>query len=1078
MNSVNALLEWAGSASFQLLVAAAIAWLLCITVARSSPSLKHAIWVIVLLKCFVPPATSAPWSLGHLIPAAIQPTSPNTTLEIKTVRDNEPTTLRQRNPQQIDTAATSSQPTPDQLDQSDSSAPAQFDAPTSTSIEAAAAATSRQPTSHRSAQTNPAIAAPLAKRPTTAYEAFRQWAGQWITAATLFSIWAAGATITLAIGAASVSRIASRIRKGRPVDEGPAAIALEEATLALGLKSPPRLIATNDSTTPFLAGLWQPTVVIPQSILDSLPADEIRLVVWHEVVHVARRDAWLSLLQLMSVAMFWFHPAVWFAAAAVRREREACCDETVLRTSHAPPSTYGDAFLHVLSAVRGRAIVAPAWAAPAGVFERDSDLRSRIEHIMSFRPQQSRRVQVVFVAALFALAVLPMGMSANDPWQNISEEKIPVVVSIVPATGSTNVDPQTSAIAVTFDRPMDSGFSWTGGGPTFPKSPTGTQPTWSNDGKTCSLPVELQEGTFYRLGVNSKRFHNFRSVDGVPAKPVVLTFTTQGANAAAVGRMDAPKIVAISPANGAADVHPLTTKEIWVTFDRPMGQGMSWVGDGEQFPPTLPGLKSYWLANSRTCVMPVDLARNHQYQLSFNSDRFKNFQSTSGVPLDPVKYSFQTVTESTAAVILNDSFEKPHRDENFVDYWGHNRTTDDAATGQYAVKLQKLDPPAKFPASADPDVDVTFVQNGTSYGWGDPFDIPQGTAELQVSVMVKAESVSAAKFKFGFMRYTPSAKAGKEKSYFTVPPVNADENDDEATEDLFIGRLLKNEPAASHGWAVYERTIPVPKLAELVNVSAQLEKGNALWIDDFVIRAKSKKALQQPNAQQPNMRKPAPLGGGSAGDETNDETRPPSKNRESLEGNVGLIFRDNLFDENFPNSFSQWQKHDAPGVVLRRRDDVGFDKSGDQSSLELKKTTDSYFPIASWSKQVHHNDPTATHVQLSAMVKTEAARKAVLDVLFLNENGEWIRHQWADYIGDHRNKWLADEGRLAAATKTADTDTAESSDGVTHDWHPYGGTVAIPKGTKSIEVSAQIYGPGTVWVDEIELRYQKANDKR
>ena len=46
---------------------------------------------------------------------------------------------------------------------------------------------------------------------------------------------------------------------------------------------------------------------------------------------------------------------------------------------------------------------------------------------------------------------------------------------------------------------MAGGYSWTGDGSRYPK--TVGRPYWSGDRKTCALPVELQPGRDYRLGL-------------------------------------------------------------------------------------------------------------------------------------------------------------------------------------------------------------------------------------------------------------------------------------------------------------------------------------------------------------------------------------------------------------------------------------------------------------------------------------------------------------------------------------------------------------------------------------------------
>ena len=119
-----------------------------------------------------------------------------------------------------------------------------------------------------------------------------------------------------------------------------------------------------------------------------------------------------------------------------------------------------------------------------------------------------------------------------------------------------------------------------------------------------------------------------------------------------------------------------------------------------------------------------------------------------------------------------------------------------------------------------------------------------------------------------------------------------------------------------------------------------------------------------------------------------------------------------------------------------------------KGSLCLAKTEQKYFPIAQWFKKFSH-DEVSKKLEIKLKVKAERMTKAVVDVQFTDENGEWLGHERACYIG----------------ARTV------SDKPVTHDWKDYDGQVAIPDGTKTIILALQIYGPGTVWFDELTGNY-------
>jgi RNA polymerase sigma factor (sigma-70 family) len=126
-----------------------------------------------------------------------------------------------------------------------------------------------------------------------------------------------------------------------------------------------------------------------------------------------------------------------------------------------------------------------------------------------------------------------------------------------------------------------------------------------------------------------------------------------------------------------------------------------------------------------------------------------------------------------------------------------------------------------------------------------------------------------------------------------------------------------------------------------------------------------------------------------------------------------------------------------------------------KASICLHKTAQRYFPIAQWYQEVDRKgDKAAIHV--AAQVKTERVTKAIIDVIFLDEKGKQIGHQWAAYIG----------------AQQANDPPAN------HDWKEYTGQVEILQAAKKIRIALQIYGPGKVWFDEVRAEYTDAQAEK
>ncbi len=112
---------------------------------------------------------------------------------------------------------------------------------------------------------------------------------------------------------------------------------------------------------------------------------------------------------------------------------------------------------------------------------------------------------------------------------SIPEDLPPVVLSVEPKVGATDVDPDIKEIRVTFSKKMtDKSWSWpTGNKYAAPKVEGGTI-HFERDGRTCVMPVKLEAGKTYVVGINSERFHGFKDAQGHAALPYLLVFRTKG----------------------------------------------------------------------------------------------------------------------------------------------------------------------------------------------------------------------------------------------------------------------------------------------------------------------------------------------------------------------------------------------------------------------------------------------------------------------------------------------------------------------------------------------------------------------
>lgn len=90
-----------------------------------------------------------------------------------------------------------------------------------------------------------------------------------------------------------------------------------------------KLVVSPAVRTPLSVGLFKRAVrvVLPGT---EYSETELELILRHEIVHIAREDAWYKFFLLFCKAMCWFDPLVWFAMRKSAEDLEMSCDETVL----------------------------------------------------------------------------------------------------------------------------------------------------------------------------------------------------------------------------------------------------------------------------------------------------------------------------------------------------------------------------------------------------------------------------------------------------------------------------------------------------------------------------------------------------------------------------------------------------------------------------------------------------------------------------------------------------------------------------------------------------------------------------
>lgn len=214
-------------------------------------------------------------------------------------------------------------------------------------------------------------------------------------------------------------------RAATVITHGTAFDLLQRTTSTWSMRISPRLAIAEQAVMPKVVGLLRPTILLPASALVGMPADELEMVLAHELAHVRRHDMWVNLFQRLAEVVLFFNPAVWYLSRQISCQREYCCDEMACEIlgKRQPRTRYALALLHVVELVGvGDSSDSNQLAALAASGQSPSELRRRVARLLGEPVNEPLRfprwsLVAIIVAVLMVVArpaVWQAGAQNND----------------------------------------------------------------------------------------------------------------------------------------------------------------------------------------------------------------------------------------------------------------------------------------------------------------------------------------------------------------------------------------------------------------------------------------------------------------------------------------------------------------------------------------------------------------------------------------------------------------------------------------------------------------------------------------
>jgi len=162
------------------------------------------------------------------------------------------------------------------------------------------------------------------------------------------AVWLAGSAVWLSVALIRILRFRRVLRETRPAGES-ICEHVRNVAAHIGLRRVPRVVMTSGAVSPLVWGFGiTPKLLIPNGLWSRLGHEQRTTLLIHELAHLRRGDHLVRLLELAVTALYWWHPVAWWACRAIREAEEQCCDAWVVWAEPGSARAYADALLETV----------------------------------------------------------------------------------------------------------------------------------------------------------------------------------------------------------------------------------------------------------------------------------------------------------------------------------------------------------------------------------------------------------------------------------------------------------------------------------------------------------------------------------------------------------------------------------------------------------------------------------------------------------------------------------------------------------------------------------------------------------
>ncbi len=162
-----------------------------------------------------------------------------------------------------------------------------------------------------------------------------------------------------------------------------------------------KVYITDMAVSPCAIGLFRPRIIIPELMVEKLPADQLKTIILHEKTHIRLGHLWIFCAWEIFASVLWINPLLMIIVRKLRSDMEQICDRVTIQQSGKDPEEYGNLILKSSIWFRSNTPGFSATFTDDRVFR---DMKLRFERIRDYCPYDRRKLAAE--AAILSVALI------------------------------------------------------------------------------------------------------------------------------------------------------------------------------------------------------------------------------------------------------------------------------------------------------------------------------------------------------------------------------------------------------------------------------------------------------------------------------------------------------------------------------------------------------------------------------------------------------------------------------------------------------------------------------------------------